>query len=497
MAAALRPLHETLKRWGRRVDPGMAAIIAVFLIYFCFFTALGLYRPLFQTIHANDPVGYYAWIRSILFDGDLNFENEYRNLNKHLAPGQAQWANPNGPRTPTGHLGNCFAIGPGLLWGPFVVLVHPMAEDLGGRQDGFSQPYHMAVFLAISLYGLFGLLLTYGFLRTWYSPASSAVTTLCAWAASPALYYTYPAYAMAHSTSMFSVALFLFTWARLRQKNTSLRWLIIGLALGAAAMVRWQNGLFAIIPAMDLLSRFSGKNVLRLACCALGSLVGFAPQMFAWKIVYGAFLTIPQGPDFVQWAHPDFFAALFSRQFGLITWTPLCGIVLAGFFWAPKENRTLFWALAAACLLQVYVNACALNLGWTFGMRRMCDCVPIFALGLALLLARLGRFKKWGLAAALLFAAWNTLFVLQYGGFIDSVYIQRATDALVRQHHLDPATLSELRELPNGAPFHYQAFVYGHVFPRGGAPSFQQFVPDKCLVVRMLASRLSGCSPPT
>lgn len=497
MDAANQHSVNLIKRWGRYFDPGKVAILLVFLAYFWFFTTLNLYRPLFQTIHANDPVGYYAWIHSMLFDGDLDFENEYRELNKHITADAAQWANPNGPRTATGHLSNCFAIGPGLLWCPFILLVHPLAPDLGGRPDGFSQPYHMAVFLAISLYGLFGLLLTCAFLRTWFSSGLSVLTALCAWAASPALYYTYPEFAMSHSTSFFTTALFLFAWSRLRREDTSFRWFIIGLTLGLAALVRWQNVLFAVIPAIDLLTTPSRKNALHLSVCAAGSLLAFIPQMIGWTIVFGKFFTVPQGPDFVHWTRPDFAAALFSLKFGLITWTPLCGIALLGFFWTPKEHRKIYGALAAAFLLQVYINACALNLGWSFGMRRMSDCVPIFAVGLALLLTRMGRFKFLGIAAAALFVAWNTLFVLQYAGFIDTLYVQRAINGLVQQHGLNPETLSEISTLPNGQPFNLHAVVYQHVFPRGASLNFQQFVPDKFLVLRMLASHFFGCPPPT
>lgn len=496
MSDSIKNQKSKIQNYLRHINPGAAAIVGVFVFFFWAFVSLDTYRPMYQTVHANDPVGYYAWIHSMLFDGDLDFENEYRILNRHTDTHQVGWANPDGPRTATGHLPNYFSMGPGLLWAPFLLAIHPIAHDLGGERNGFSQPYHMAVFFAISFYGLLGVLLTYGFLRTWFNRFVSAFAAIAAWAASPALFYTYPDIAMSHSCCMFSVALFLFAWARLRVKTTWWAWSLVGLALGFSALVRWQNVLFAVIPAIDLLWKPDAKKLARLAFCAAAAVVGFAPQMIGWKVVFGSFFTVPQGPDFIQWLRPHVFAVLFSPAYGLITWTPLCGIAMLAYGWAPKEQRRAYAAMFAAFVLQVYINAAALNLGWTFGMRRMCDCVPLFAAGLAVILLRSGRFSHYAAAGMLVFVVWNFLFVLQYAGFADGVYVDRAVSKLAREQKVSVEALREMRTLPNGQPFNIYRFVYANCFPRGGTPTFRQFVPDKSLVVRLLLNRVLGLAPP-
>ncbi|MCC6145842.1 MAG: hypothetical protein IT368_18700, partial [Candidatus Hydrogenedentes bacterium] len=409
------PATSTLLRLLRRIDPGAAALVLFWAIAFAALVWLGTYRPFFQTIHANDPVGYYVWARSLIFDGDLQFENEFREMNKHTDTHLVGWADPDAPRTATNHVPNVFAVGSALLWAPFIAAIHPLAPYLGGRQNGYSQPYHMAVFLAISFYGLLGLIFTYAFLRAWFPRGLSAVAAAGGWAGSPVFFYTFPDAAMSHATSFFGVALFLYAWSRARRREgrrAGWGWFLAGLALGLATLVRWQNLTFALIPAIDLLWPIERRRILRLAACAAGTVIGFVPQMIAWQVVYGSPVTMPQGPDFIHWLDPDFGMLLFSRWYGLLTWTPLCGVAMAGLVVCPKEYRRAYLALGIALAAQLYVNACLHEAGWTFGMRRMSNCAPVFAAGLAALLWRL-PVRLW-ISGAVVggFLFWNFLFVL-------------------------------------------------------------------------------------
>ncbi|MCC6488779.1 MAG: hypothetical protein IT364_14870, partial [Candidatus Hydrogenedentes bacterium] len=435
------------------IDPWILVILAAFIFFGAAFTGLGVYKPVEQRIAGVDPVGYYAWGRSLLFDRDLQFANEYRSLNAGATFTPGFVMNPDGPRTTTGHLPNLFSIGPGLLWTPFIAGAHVWASVSGVPADGFSQPYHTAVFMANALYGILGVLLTYGTLRVWFPRSVSTVGALCAWSCSPALYYTYAQIAMAHACSFFAVALFLFAWARLRGSSSAIPWAVIGLSIGLAALIRWQNAAFAIIPALDLLARHRAKGITPLAACAAASIVAFLPQMIGWKLVYGSFFTVPQGEAFVDWLHPDWMGLLFSRASGLLTWTPLCAVAIAGLFIWPKANRACWIALAVAFLVQFYINSAVPSAGWSFGMRRMVNCTPLFAVGFAHVLTLLPSRRLVLCAIFSLFAFWNFLFVLQYGGFIDRYYIQRAAEAEANRVNLTVAEVLRSTTLPDGQAF--------------------------------------------
>jgi hypothetical protein len=450
-----------------------------------------VYNPANQRIAGVDPVGYYAYPRSLLFDRDLQFANEYRVLNAGATFTEGFVMNPDGPRTVTGHLPNLFSIGPGVLWTPFIGMAHAVALSRGVGADGFARPYHTAVFLANAAYGLLGLALTYLLLRTWFGNPHCAVAAFAAWACSPALYYTYAQVAMAHACSFFCVALFLLVWARLRERVAIWPWMLIGGALGVAALVRWQNAAFAVVPVIDLLWRKRRDGIVPLAACGVASIVAFAPQMLAWSIIYGSYLTVPQGDTFVDWSHPDVFATFFSRASGLITWTPFCAVALVGLCLWPKVNRVCWIALVVAFLLQLYVNSVVPAAGWSFGMRRMVNCTPLFAVGLAQVVAVVPVRTRWPVAIVAGFAFWNFLFVLQYGGFIDRHYVERAAREKAVELQIPVQELARMTELPDGEPFDIRRFMSEHRFPRGEELTVRQLTVDKLVVVRFLIERLS------
>jgi dolichyl-phosphate-mannose-protein mannosyltransferase len=481
--------------WHRRPGVALVPLLLAGLVVWLLFGLAGTFSPSAQRITGVDPVGYYSWVRSLAFDHDLDFENEYRALVPKAARIPGSPVDPDASRTATGHLGNVFSIGPGILWSPFILFGHITAGAAGLEQDGLTQPYHTGVFLANIVYGLAGVVLLYGALRAWFPRGTSALAAFAVWACSPVLYYTYAQMAMSHACSFFAMALFLFLWARYRGKDAFWPWVAIGAALGLAALVRWQNATFCLIPAIDLLSGRKKKDLAKLALCAIASVVVFFPQMVGWKILYGSFLTIPQGQGFMGWLHPELLRLFVSGEHGLLTWTPLCGVGLVGLFLWPKQERRVYVAMAVAVLLQCYVSACAGSAGWSFGMRRLVNCAPFFAVGLALVFVRLEKRRGWVAVAVALFALWNFLFVLQYAGFLDTLYADQALLALAQEHKVAPQRLVEMTRLPNGEPFNAVAFIMGQGFPREHSPTLQQFVPDKLTVLIAFAMRVLGLSP--
>lgn len=484
--------HKTRPSRPPRLDRGLLALVGLFLFFWAAFTAMDTFSPLKQRILGVDPVGYYVWFRSPAFDRDLQFENEYRALAIGPVAGDTL-VNPDGPRTPTGHLQNAFSLGPALLWSPFLLAAHVVALLGAAPTDGFSQPYHSAVFIANAFYGLAGTLLVYGALRKRFGPAVGALAAAAAWAASPLLYYTFAQEAMSHAPSYFSIALFLFAWLRLRDRPGYAPWLAIGAALGLATLVRWQNVTFALVPTIDLLARDIQRDFPRLVACGLATVAVFLPQMIGWKILYGSFLTIPQGGGFMDWTHPRVLAVLFSADYGLVTWTPLTLLGVAGLFLWPRDDRLPYIALAAAFLVQFYVQAAAGNVGWAFGMRRMDNLVPLFAVGYALFMARFNLNPRHAAVLVGLFALWNYLTALQYGGFLNEFYVMRALRTFAAEHATSVQGLLQTGRVPGSPePFNPHAFAAEHVFPKEGAPTLHQFTTDKRHVLAQIAKHLLG-----
>lgn len=466
-------------------DPGYFAIVCVCIMYWIAFVGLGTFKPQEQVVGGVDPVGYFAWAHSIAFDWDIDFANEYRAFHRGPADDDS-YLTIGGAETELGRVGNVFAMGPGLCWIPFLMMARLFTDDA----TGFGQTYFSAIFYANMFYSWIGVLLIFGALRRWFEPGRALIATLAAWTCSPALYYAYGQVAMSHACSFFGVALALYVWARLRESDEWWKWLLIGMAVGIATIIRWQNITFAAVVAVDVLARRDWKHWPKAVASAAGAIIAFSPQSIAWYRLYGSFFTIPQGSGFMQWTNLDPWTPLFSLKYGLITWTPFCAVGIVGMFLLPKEKRLVFVALLTAFLLQFYVQFATGDAGWSFSMRRMCNLVPFFAVGTALVALRFKLRSRWLLAIAAPFVIWNFLFVIQYGGIIDEFYIFRAMDALAAEHGLTRDQLAQVSVLPDGTPFNIVQFAEENRFPRGFPPTWTQVIFDKVYVVREIGMRL-------
>jgi len=144
--------------------------------------------------------------------------------------------------------------------------------------------------------------------------------------------------------------------------------------------------------------------------------------MVAWKILYGSFLTIPQGEGFMHWGAPQILSLLFSTNHGLITYTPIMLFCLIGLFLFKPGNRMNVILLAVFLtifLIEFYLNSVADDWagGWAFGARRLLSCSIIFSWGLANLISWLWDKTVWRNIAFAFFAfliVFNLLFYYQW-----------------------------------------------------------------------------------
>jgi hypothetical protein len=285
-----------------------------------------------------------------------------------------------------------FPVGAPILWIPFVELGHlgvalRNTHGLPTRYDGFSDPYFHAVALGNLLYGFLGLLVLDRLLRKWFPPWASFLAVAGVGLGSfLAFYLTYHAI-YTHALTFLLTAVFVTGWAK---EQKSLRdHGVLGLVLGLATMVRWQNLVFGLLPALDLLARLRRREWRGVASSAavfgVTFFLGALPQLLSWKAIFGRFyIGVPQGRDFVRWGDPFLSEVLFSSRHGLFSWSPILLIAalgLAGFVRA-QPRRGL--PLAAVALLVWYVNGTVADWwgGGSYGARRFDSALPILALGL-------------------------------------------------------------------------------------------------------------------
>lgn len=339
----------------------------------------------------GDGVMYYVQLHSLLKDADIDLTNEYTHY--ELIEREDLRV-----LTKTGLRRSIFAIGPALAWAPFFAVGEGVArvERVFGRDadvSGYGPAHVNATALGSFACGFLALLLIQDLLRRHFGEGLATAATVALWAGGFLHWYMVHQPTMSHAPSALGAAFVIWLWDRDRAARTSRGFLVLGLALGIAMCLRWQNGVLLVLPGLDLLlsawrrERAWGPLSAAAAALGVGALVGALPQMIAWNALYGMWLLPypPHGTDFVRLDHPYVLETLFSSRHGLLSWTPLLWAGFLGFGPLLRRRPALAAPLLVPLVLMTYVNMCSGDwwAGGSFSIRRFDPLLAPFALGIA------------------------------------------------------------------------------------------------------------------
>jgi hypothetical protein len=364
-------------------------------------------------LYASDEVQYFAFLRSLWFDRDVSFDNEYRYLYEH---GVAQF---DGFRetflenaTETGLRINFGTMGPAVLWAPFygvadLSVIAGRALGWNLTRDGYSWPYLAAVCYGSAFYGFAAVLLSARFARRLTGLAIGPAVAV--WIGTPLLFYMYLAAGMAHAVSAFAVALMLTTWLSVREKWTTRGAVALGAIAGLIVMVREQDVVLLAGPIVDygryLVGRARARGLdlreeIHVPIAALAAFVGvYLPQLLAYLS-----LNDRPGPSRLvtrklSWWSPHGLQVLLSPEHGFVFWTPLAVIAVVGLVLVLRRRdrvrsstraedappAPIAFALLLSFAAHVYISGCVDS--WTvagaFGQRRFVAVTAILVAGIA------------------------------------------------------------------------------------------------------------------
>ncbi len=432
-----RALTTAVSRIASAFDrhPGRVIVVITLAVAFLNLAALGL-RGVRPRIVRGDAVQYYVYVRSLVFDHDLDFENDLKGMysldfSVEPPPPGFTW---NFGRTPTGRVRNYMAIGTPLVWLPLYLVVTGgvAAWDAAGGHypmDGYGLAFQIVPTITGVLAGGLALWFTFLLCREFARGREALLGTLVPFAGTSLLYYMLVAPAYSHAVSACAASAFVLFWWKTRDDARAWRYAWLGALGGLLSLVRWQDALAMAIVAMDVAAqarllptagrrlRFCGT---RVAVAGAAWLVVFSPQLAVWQALYGQPFTIPQGGDFMRWWDPAIGSVLFSPLRGWFSWTPIAAAGLLGIPLMWRRSKRL--ALVAAYILcsSVYVNAAVADwwAGEAFGARRFLSCFPVVAIGATLLMAGSGRRAAVARVAMGLLVVANLLLLLHYETFM-------------------------------------------------------------------------------
>jgi hypothetical protein len=371
---------------------------------------LAVGNPQSSAVHGD---GYYTylWARSIVFDHDLDFGNDYE-----VCADPWEMAS-----MPHGLAMNQWSPGASLFFVPIlafdVARHHPALDNAdpvvaNGCVGALAERAVGGSVIA----GLLVLWLAFLSARRFAGDGVAAAAAAGAVLGGPVVYYATVLLSYGHAASAALGGLAVWAWLRERTrllgKDTSeprahgrFAWVGMGAALGLAMLARPQNAVLVILPlwhwietALASLRQSEGAPT-RERTRALLAHVGwgvaftaallaiFGVQLYQWWHATGEIFLVPQGDYYLRPESPRVMNLLFSSANGLFTYCPLAYVAVGGLVALACRRRTrgIGLPLLAVLVVTTWLNACVADWWGAVGFAaRRYDAMTVpFAMGMA------------------------------------------------------------------------------------------------------------------
>ncbi len=303
----------------------------------------------------SDGKAYYAWARSVLIDGDVDFANDYQIIYPPdpLPPESTRF-------TPSGKVLNKTPIGLALLEGPGVRLGTAAAKILGFPADGVSLPYQLAVCGTLVAFFIGCWVLLFRALVRWgVAPPTAFLLWIGMLAATNLVHYVAKEPAMAHAPGVAVMSLIVFLvagWPADAPRAARARAMAVGALFALLLLIR--NAHIVMLPfVIALLAAKSAANIRTLAWAILSAGLVLALQVLASYAMFGQIgFNLYPGETFSRDWNGVLYA-LFSSRHGLFLHHPWYALLLilnvAALFGSPKARWIAAGALVGWLLLAI------------------------------------------------------------------------------------------------------------------------------------------------
>ncbi len=349
-----------------------------------------------------DSVATFAWLRSIVFNGDLLFFDEWRGFG--LIEGGIPYFK---EVTAIGALANHWWVGASILSAPAYLLAHLLSAK--GGANGFGGLYGHALAWTAVAFGALASILAWRLLRGLEIARAHALGAIAAvWLGSPMFWYEYRHPLGTHLAGVLCVAVLVAVLSRIETDPDRRLDLLLGLWLGLAIATRIQHLFLA--PAIALHLWRVRRPFRSWLMVAAGAALPAAAQALAWTAVYGQPLgplaagSSPLGGTWMPFSSIALDEVILSTWHGIIPWAPVLALAVIGWI-VNVRTRVLAGTLLAMFAGEWAANGLLDRYFWgglSFGPRRFVDLAVPFMVGLAWFLRRTRTAGALAAAAATL-----------------------------------------------------------------------------------------------
>lgn len=382
----------------------------------------------------SDGAGYFAYLPSLVLHRDPSYETLAREQYGGAIPAWTGIV-----RYPaTGRYVSTYNIGCAAMALPFYLVGHgitclvgfPYDEQRAAfpyrlvfPPDGFGPFYQHAAGLAGVFYGVMGLMLLARLLTRYFDTATVSITLLLLFLGTNLLNYISGESFSSHAMLFFLYAAWL--TVVIRWYDSPALWsraLLLGLVAGLLPLVRTPAAMVWIILPLFGLRDLAGARArgrlfwqhrIRLIAAALVAFAVFLPQMLMWHYGTGRWIANSYALLYPQYTlthfgSPRWMDVLFSLRGGVLFWSPVLALAVAGFWHLRRSAPDLAWPIALVVVLHTYLIASWHDwaFGGGFGHRGFVELYALLAWPLAAACARVRRAPAmlrravWLLAAA-------------------------------------------------------------------------------------------------
>jgi hypothetical protein len=350
-----------------------------------------------------DVSGYYLYLPAFFIYNDLAQLSFKPALDEKYYPSSSPYQSYSHP---SGNQVMKYTMGLAILYAPFFLVAHVLAEPLGFEADGYSLIYQFFISWSALIWALIGLIFLRRLLLRYFEDS------LVAWGLGILIlatnYFDYASItgAMSHNYLFSLYALLLYAIDAFYQKKQKRYFLLSCGLLGIMVLIRPTEILGFIlffcwgVHSLDdfqIRIRVLISDLKRILLGLLCFLLAPCLQILYWKLVSGEWLVYSYQDQGFSWLKGHHIGqGLFSYRAGWLVYTPVMILSLLGIWWLWSKEYAMRWAATLFIVTSLYITFAwdEWAYGGSLGQRALVQHYPVMAFPLLAFLTN--AFKhKW------------------------------------------------------------------------------------------------------
>lgn len=345
-----------------------------------------------------DVRGYYAYLPALFIHNDLKFENhEVYKKDK----GYEVWVT----EDEKGRKFIKYTCGMAIMYSPFFIASHTLAEPLGAKADGFSYPYKVGIIIGSLVYLVIGLIFLSKLLLRYFEDRVVSIALLILFLGSNLFEFETGHLALSHGYSFALISVFLYCAVKWLDEP-KVKWAIwMGASGGLMLLIRPIDVIFLSFILLvgvksfeDLKLRFQlfWKYKIHLLVFLGFAILMLTPQLLYYKHVFGHYIYYSYTKEGFFFLSPHLYDTLFSFRNGWLIYSPIMIFALIGFFFTKRYSNQFTFFSPFAFIVYFYI----ISSWWCwwyggFGNRAFINLYPILAIPLCAITAFILSKKLW------------------------------------------------------------------------------------------------------